>query len=66
MIPILMLNSAHTKLVQSATNVPAATISQFVVVSVVDFHSMAIAFYEALSEFHNDIQSKSVLVCVFF
>jgi hypothetical protein len=59
----------HTKLVQSTANPvgfppvsqsePVATI--LVVVSVVDFHPMAIA----LSEFDNDIQSKSVLVSVF-
>jgi hypothetical protein len=44
-----------------AANVLVATIPHFVVVSV-HSHPMAIA----LSEFDNDIQSKSVLVCVFF
>jgi hypothetical protein len=71
---LITVNSVHTKSVQSnanpvgfppvsqllpAANVPVATIPHFV--SVVDFHPMAIA----LSEFDNDIQSKSVLVSVY-
>jgi hypothetical protein len=73
---LITVNSVHTKSAQSTANpvdsppvsqsepvanVPVATIQHFAVVSAVDSHPMAIA----LSEFDNDIQSKSVLVSVY-